>query len=98
MYQVATAILVACSTLTFWIPWQTPFTSTSSYLSAIQSARTIIVHASNMQQIPRRVIILISGVHNTHKERAKIIDGLGRAPPRPRAAGHLISSVQFILI
>jgi len=29
--------------------------------------------------------------HNTHEERALIIDGLGRAPPRPRAAGHLIT-------
>ena len=27
---------------------------------------------------------------DTHEERAPIIDGLGRAPPRPRAAGHLI--------
>ena len=27
----------------------------------------------------------------THKERAPIIDGLGRAPPRSRAAGHLIT-------
>ena len=27
--QVATALLVAGSTLTFWIPWQTPFASTS---------------------------------------------------------------------
>ena len=31
------------------------------------------------------------GVHNTHEERAPIIDGLGRAPPRPHAAGHLIT-------
>jgi len=33
----------------------------------------------------------ISGVHDTHEERRPIIDGLGRAPPRPRAAGHLIT-------
>jgi len=33
--QVATALLVAGSTLTFWIPWQTPFASTS----VVQSAR-----------------------------------------------------------
>ena len=33
----------------------------------------------------------ISGVHDTHEERAPIIDGLCRAPPRPRAAGHLIT-------
>ena len=33
----------------------------------------------------------ISGVHDTHEERAPIIDGLGRAPPRPRAARHLIT-------
>jgi len=32
-----------------------------------------------------------SGIHGTHEERAPIIDGLGRAPPRPRAAGHLIT-------
>jgi len=36
--QVATALLVAGSTLTFWIPWQTPFASTSSYSSVVQSA------------------------------------------------------------
>ena len=29
LHQVATALLVAGSTLTFWIPWQTPFASTS---------------------------------------------------------------------
>ena len=29
--------------------------------------------------------------HCTHEERAPIIDGLGRAPPRPRAAGQLIT-------
>jgi len=29
--KVATALLVAGSTLTFWIPWQTSFASTSSY-------------------------------------------------------------------
>jgi len=28
---------------------------------------------------------------DTHEERATIIDGLGRVPPRPRAAGHLIT-------
>ena len=32
----------------------------------------------------------ISGVYDTHEEHAPIIDGLGRAPPRPRAAGQLI--------
>ena len=29
--QVATALLVGGSALTFWIPWQTSFASTSSY-------------------------------------------------------------------
>ena len=33
----------------------------------------------------------ISGVHDIHEERAPIIDGLGHAPSRPRAAGHLIT-------
>jgi len=33
-----TALLVAGSTLTFWIPRRTPFASTSSYSSAVQSA------------------------------------------------------------
>jgi len=33
---VATALLVAGSTLTFWIPWQTSFVSTSSYSSVVQ--------------------------------------------------------------
>ena len=31
------------------------------------------------------------GARDTHEERAPIIDGLSRAPPRPRAAGHLIT-------
>ena len=35
--------------------------------------------------------VQISGVHDTREDRAPIIDGLGRAPPRPRAAGHLIT-------
>ena len=34
--QVATALLVADSTLTFWIP---PFASTSLYSSVVQSGR-----------------------------------------------------------
>jgi len=38
---VATALLVAGSTLTFWIPWQTLFASTMSYSSIIQSARRL---------------------------------------------------------
>jgi len=39
---VATALLVAGSTLTFWIPWQTSFASTSSYSSVVQSARLLV--------------------------------------------------------
>jgi len=31
------------------------------------------------------------GVHDTHEERAQIIDVLGRKPPRTHAAGHLIT-------
>ena len=42
LLQVVTAILVASSTLTFWISWQTPFASTSSYSSVIQSTRLLI--------------------------------------------------------
>jgi len=33
---VATALLVAGPTLTFWIPWQTLFASSCSYLSVIE--------------------------------------------------------------
>jgi len=33
----------------------------------------------------------MSEVHDTSEDRAPIIDGLGRAPPRPHAAGHLIA-------
>ena len=40
--QVATALLVAGSTLTFWIRWQTWFASTSSYSSIVQSARLLV--------------------------------------------------------
>jgi len=36
---VATALQVAGSTLTFWIPWQTPFASTSSYSSLYNCRR-----------------------------------------------------------
>jgi len=39
---VATALLVAGSNLTFWIPWQTPFASTSSYSSIVHNARLLI--------------------------------------------------------
>jgi len=35
--------------------------------------------------------VQISGVHNTCEDCAPIIDGLGHAPPHPRAAGHLIT-------
>ena len=38
---MAAALLVAGPTLTFWIPWQTPFASTSSYSSVVQSARLL---------------------------------------------------------
>ena len=36
VFQVVTALLVAGSTLTYWIP---PFASTSSYSSVVQSTR-----------------------------------------------------------
>jgi len=39
---VATALLVAGSTLNFWIPWQTPFAPTSSYSNIVQSARLLV--------------------------------------------------------
>jgi len=39
---VETALLVAGSTLTFWILWQTSFASTSSYSSVVQSARLLV--------------------------------------------------------
>jgi len=38
-FQVATALLVAGSTLTFWIP---PFASTSSYSGIFQSTRLLV--------------------------------------------------------
>ena len=37
--QVATALLVAGSIVTFWIP---PFASTSSHSSVVQSARLLV--------------------------------------------------------
>ena len=43
--QVATALLVAGPTLTFWIPWQTQFAFTyshDSYSSVVQSARLLV--------------------------------------------------------
>ena len=43
LLQVATALLVAGSTLTFWIPWQTPFASTSSYSSVVPPANLWLV-------------------------------------------------------
>jgi len=39
LLQVATALLVAGSTLTFWIP---PFVCTSSYSSVVQSVRLLV--------------------------------------------------------
>ena len=38
---MATALLVAGSTLTFWIPWQTQCASTSLYSSVVQSATSL---------------------------------------------------------
>jgi len=42
LYQVATALLVAGPTLTFWIPWQTQFAFTYWYSSVVLSARLLI--------------------------------------------------------
>jgi len=39
---VATALLVAGSTLTFWIPWQTSFAPTSLYSSVVEIARLLV--------------------------------------------------------
>jgi len=39
MYQMATTLLVAGSTLTFWTPL---FASTSSYFSVVQSDRLLL--------------------------------------------------------
>jgi len=39
---VATALLVAGSTLTVWISWQTSFASSSSYSRVVQSARLLV--------------------------------------------------------
>jgi len=46
---VATALLVAGSTLTFWIPWQTSFASTSSYSSA---RLHVDFYAANLRLVP----------------------------------------------
>ena len=51
----------------------------------VQNPRAMVVHTVH------KGCRYISGVHDTHEERATIIDGLGRAPPRPRTAGHLIT-------
>ena len=47
---MATALLVAGPTLTFWIPWQTRFAFTYSYSSVVQSARLLVeLCAANFQ-------------------------------------------------
>jgi len=43
LHQVATALPVAGSTLTFWIRWQTPFASIRPYSSVVQSASAGII-------------------------------------------------------
>jgi len=51
--QVATVLLVAGYTLTFWILWQTSFASTSSYSSVVQSARLLVeLYATNLWLVP----------------------------------------------
>ena len=50
---MATALLVVGSTLTFWIPWQTSFASTSSYSSVVQRARLLVyLQAANLRFVP----------------------------------------------
>jgi len=50
---VATTLLVAGYTLTFWILWQTSFASTSSYSSVVQSARLLVkLYAANLWLVP----------------------------------------------
>jgi len=46
----------------------------------VQTLGAMVVHTVHKR-------VQISGIHDTHEERAPIIDGLGCAPPRPRAAG-----------
>jgi len=45
---VATTLLVAGFTLTFWIPWQPLFASTSSYSSIVQSVRLLVYNCRRM--------------------------------------------------
>jgi len=47
---VATALLVAGSTLTFWIPWQTSFASTSLY-SGRQSSFKALGYSYNCMRL-----------------------------------------------
>jgi len=53
LYQVATALLVAGPTLTFWIPWQTRFAFTYSYSSVVQSTRLLVPINAHVTWWPR---------------------------------------------
>jgi len=50
---VATALLVAGLTLTFWIPWQTQFALTYSYSSVVHSARLFVPISVHVTWWPR---------------------------------------------
>ena len=64
---MATALLVAGSTLTFWIPWQTPFSSTRLYSNVVQSARLIVwLWAANLRLVP-------INAHVTWRPRCSIV-------------------------
>ena len=61
MVQVATALLVAGPTLTFWIPWQTRFAFTYSYSSVVQSARLLV---ANLWLIPINIRHVMTTLFN----------------------------------
>jgi len=63
--------------------------------SDIHTFATVLMNSTKVQNSRRyggahsakKGAAQISGVHVTHEERAPIIDGLGRAPPRPVRPG-----------
>ena len=71
LVQVATAHLVAGSTLTFWILWQTPFASASSYSSIVQSSRLLVqLQEANLHLVPINAHVMWWSRHSIDQVRA----------------------------
>ena len=73
---MATAHLVVGSTLTFWIPGQTPLPSTSSYSSIVQSARLLVyLLAANLRLISINTCHMMTTLFNCSNDQVRASHG-----------------------